>query len=244
MTFKNDEQIPEVIDFKEIETDDQNLPTNPSNSISKKAIDDTTFIAQSVSSAWDIFCRRLHQKLGGTDEAAEWVATNTAYMRKCAIETSLVAGELSRYVEEFVIPRNVMSPPVNFKLADLVNDVQQKATYIPSDALNIWGAGTDDPNWETKPLPVDTILNFMSTGITRIPIKCETHSGFIYGYLELFSYETLHEGKIIRMTSEFPSIRVKDKYIPISYVIKWKEISESDVKNVWLRCNGVINKKE
>lgn len=221
----------------------ESLPAVENNSISARAVEDLEFVNLSVNSAWDIFCRNLHAKLGGTDEAAEWIAANTAYMRKCAVETSVVAVELSRYVEEFVIPSQKMSAPVTFKLTDLVIDTQRKSTYLPPQALNTWGAGTDDPNWETGPLPVEQVINFVKTGITKIPVKCETNSSFVYGYLELFTYQTLHEGKIVNMMSEFPAIRVKDKYLSISYVTKWKNVEEKDVKNIWLRCNGVIDKK-
>lgn len=260
MNFKDkNESLAVDADFKEITVDDpihplngyveeptettESLPKVESNSISIRAIEDLEFVNISVNSAWDVFCRNLHAKLGGTDEAAEWVAANTAYMRKCSADTSLVAVELSRYVEEFVIPSQKMAPAVTYKLTDLVVDTQRKSTYIPLTALNTWAPGTDDPNWETGPLPVEEIVNFVKTGVTKIPVKCETNGSFVYGFLELFSYQTLHEGKIVNMMSEFPAIRVKDKYLSISYITKWKRIDEKEVKNVWLRCNGVIDKK-
>lgn len=219
-------------------TETPELEQTPVSAIDVKNID---FVKKSLETLWDVFSSELLTKLGDTPENRQWLLDKTAFLRHAHLATALNAIDFVEYYQHYVVGKREVDLPVIFTLENLGRGIRNHASAIPLTALNKHGVGSDDPRWTYESLPVSRLFAG-EPGSVRIPIRGETLTETIYGYLELFTFEKKVGDRIVRHITEIPAIRVKDNYIVPNAVWRWFEVDESSVKDAWLTGKSYVKK--
>ena len=219
-------------------TETPEVTNTNTTSIDVKNLD---FVKQSLNTLWDVFSVEVIKKLGDTPENRQWLLDKTTFLRHAHIATALNAVDFVEYYQHYVVGKREVDLPVIFTLENLGRGIRNHASAIPMTALNKHGVGTDDPRWVYDNLPVGRLFTG-EPGSVRIPIRGETLTETIYGYLELFTFEKQIGDRIVKHITEIPAIRVKDNYIVPNAVWRWFEVEETAVKDAWRTGKSYVKK--
>ena len=130
-----------------------------------------------------------------------------------------------------------------FIMNDHMRGFQNYAAGLPQNLLNVYDpelAGSDDPRWSFDALPVSRLQ--VDPQNTRIPVKVETFTDIMYGYLEMFRFQRKVGDRIVTFMTGVPGLRIKDNYVSTNAIYRWIEVDNETVKSAWHQGRSIQKK--
>lgn len=200
---------------------------------------------KSLKQMWGLLLSELLQKMGDTPENREWLAEKTNMMQTANYSTVYHAVQFTELFNYYINGQQQMDLASLFIMNDHIRGFMNYAPGVPLNLLNVVDnelAGAQDPRWTFDALPVSRLLADPSL---RIPVKVETFTDIMYGYLELFKFQQQvggENGKIVTFTATHPALRVKDNYVSTNAIYRWFETTEENVKDAWMQGRSIQKK--
>lgn len=225
-------------------TNDQAVNMNQQTpTIENYAIDIAEDTVKSLKGQWVVLLNDLLEKMGNTPENREWLNQRTAEIQVASFLTSYNAMQLSELFNFYINGGNEMDVGALFLMNDIIRGIRNHAAAFPQAYMNVYDpdlAGVDDPRWSYDNLPTERLM--VNPGNVRIPVKIETFTELMYGYLELFAYNKQVDGKLVKIQTTLPAIRIKDNFVVPNAVFRWFEVDEDTVKNAWNTGRSKVTK--
>lgn len=160
-------------------------------------------------------------------------------LRTSHIKTVQHTADFVDNYEYHVMQQRNLDGVVEFILHDQIIGIKNNYSGIPRASLVDRNPETDkDPNWRYDALPFERIFRG-----ERIPVKVQTSTQTIYGYLECLNHQVPNPAdptKLINVQTTVPCIRVKKGQVPPNSAWRWQEVTEERLKSHWIRGEDIV----
>lgn len=200
---------------------------------------------KSAKQIWGVFQAELLSKIGDTPENREWILEKSALLQTSDYSKTYHAVQFMELFNYYVNGRQPWDLAALFIMNDHMRGFTNHAANLPLELLNVVDnktAGAQDPRFTFDALPVSTLLADPQNA--RIPVKVETFTDIMYGYLEMFRFQKEVEGQVMTFVTTHPALRVKDNYVTMNSIYRWCEVEESSVKDAWMSGRSIVKKDD
>ncbi len=234
------EQIPQIAAQKEYAS-----TTAESASIQKYGLSQAEDNVRFLRSAWTDLIHQILNRIGDTPENREWLTSITALLQTSNYQAAYFGVQLVELYNYHVNGQRPIDIGSLFVMNDYMRGFKNHIGAIPQKYLNVWDMDTAgasaDPRLDFGDLPV-SILNADPTN-ARIPVKVETFTDIMYGYLEMFRFSQMVGDRPMNFVTSQPALRIKDNYVTPNSIFRWCEVDNDTVKNAWNQGRSIIKKK-
>lgn len=198
---------------------------------------------KSLKEGWGIFLGQILNKLGDTPENREWLLEQSAVLQTSSFNMSYHGIQLMEMFNWHINGGHEMDLGALFIMNDHMRGFQNYAAGLPQNLLNVYDpelAGSDDPRWSFDALPVSRLQ--VDPQNARIPVKVETFTDIMYGYLEMFRFQRKVGDRIVTFMTGVPGLRIKDNYVSTNAIYRWIEVDSETVKSAWHQGRSIQKK--
>lgn len=211
--------------------------------INEYALSKAEASVQSAKQVWGVFSAELLSKIGDTPENREWILEKSELLQTSDFSKTYHGVQFMELFNYYVNGRQNWDLAALFIMNDHMRGFTNHAANLPQDLLNVVDmktAGAQDPRWTYDALPINYLMEDPQNN--RIPVKVETFTDIIYGYLEMFRFQKQAGEEVVTFVATHPALRVKDNYVTTNSIFRWFQVEESDVKNAWLQGRSIVKK--
>jgi hypothetical protein len=198
-----------------------------------------------LKAAWTGLLSQILSRVGDTEENREWLTSITAQLQTSAFQSAFFGVQLVELYNYYVNGQRPIDMGSLFVMNDFMRGFKNHVGSIPQQFLNVWDMDTagasSDPRLGFTPLPVSQLM--ADPANMRIPVKVETFTDIMYGYLEMFRFGGMVGDKPMNYLTNQPALRIKDNYVAPNSIYRWCEVDIETVKQAWYQGRSIVKKK-
>lgn len=205
-----------------------------------KAEDNIRFL----KAAWTDFLSQVLARLGDTPENREFLEKTSALLQTSNLQTAYNGVQFMELFNYHINGQRPIDLGTLFVMNDFLRGFSNHVAAIPLNYLNVYDfdsvGASSDPRLGFDALPIQKLA--ADPANARIPVKIETFTDIMYGYLEMFRYQKMMGDKPITLLTDHPSIRIKDNYVAVNAIYRWCEVDNDTVKQAWYQGRSIVKK--
>lgn len=211
--------------------------------INEYALSKAESVVNSAKQVWGVFAAEILSKIGDTEENRQWILEKSELLQASDFSKTYHAVQFMELFNFYVNGRQPWDLAALFIMNDHMRGFTNHAPNLPQSMMNVIDTttpGMQDPRWTHDALPVSKLM--ADPNNARIPVKVETFTDIMYGYLEMFRFQKEVNGEVLTFVTTHPGLRVKDNYVTVNSIYRWCEVEESTVKDAWLQGRSIVKK--
>lgn len=197
-----------------------------------------------LKSSWTSLLSQILARVGDTPENREWLTSITAQLQSSSFQSAYFGVQLTELYNYYVNGQRPIDLGSLFVMNDFMRGFKNHVAAIPQQYLNIWDmesvGASSDPRLGFDALPVTALQ--ADPANARIPVKVETFTDIMYGYLEMFRFGQMIGDKPMNFLTNQPALRVKDNYVTPNSIFRWCEVDNDTVKQAWYQGRSIVKK--
>lgn len=198
-----------------------------------------------LKSSWTSLLSQILDRVGDSEENREWLTAITAQLQSANYQAAYFGVQLTELYNYYVNGQRPIDMGSLFVMNDFMRGFKNHVAAIPQNFLNVWDmesvGASADPRLGFEPLPVSALQ--ADPANARIPVKIETFTDIMYGYLEMFRFAQMVGDKPMNFLTNQPALRIKDNYVTPNSIFRWCEVDNDTVKQAWYQGRSVVKKK-
>ncbi len=232
-------------ELKQMAQTTHNGQTAESAAIQKYGLSQAEDTVRFLKSSWTNLLSQILTRLGDTPENREWLTSITAQLQSSSFQSAYFGVQLTELYNYHVNGQRPIDMGSLFVMNDFMRGFKNHVAAIPQQYLNVWdmesAGASGDPRLGFDPLPVTALQ--ADPANARIPVKVETFSDIMYGYLEMFRFGQMVGDKPMNFLTNQPALRIKDNYVTPNSIFRWCEVDNDTVKQAWFQGRSIVKKK-
>ncbi len=249
-TVDNQEAVQEVIaetaeataeQVEQLQAIEQNISN--SNQIQDYGLSKAESTVKALKEGWGQFLGQVLTRMGDTPENREFLLKQSEVLQTSSFNMSYHGIQLMELFNWHINGGHELDLGALFVMNDHMRGFQNYAAGLPQNLMNVYDpelAGSDDPRWSFDALPVGRLQ--VDPQNARIPVKVETFTDIMYGYLEMFRFQRKVGDRIVTFMTGVPGLRIKDNYVSTNAIYRWIEVDNETVKMAWNQGRSVQKK--
>lgn len=197
-----------------------------------------------LKAAWTDFLSQILSRLGDTPENREFLENASMLLQSANLQTAYNGVQFMELFNYHINGQRPIDLGTLFVMNDFMRGFSNHVGAIPLNYLNVYDldstGASADPRLGFDPLPIQQLA--ADPANTKIPVKIETFTDIMYGYLEMFRYQKMIGDKPVTFLTDHPGVRIKDNYVAVNAIYRWCIVDTDTVKQAWYQGRSIVKK--
>lgn len=197
-----------------------------------------------LKAAWTDFLSQILARLGDTPENRAFLETSSELLQTSNLQTAYNGIQFMELYNYHINGQRPIDLGTLFVMNDFMRGMSNHISAIPQNYMNVHDytspGASSDPRLGFDPLPISKLT--VDPANARVPVKIETFTDIMYGYLQMMSYQTMIGDKAVTLLTNHPCIRIKDNLVSVNAIYRWCEVDNDIVKQAWYQGRSIVKK--